>query len=306
MHRTPRWWQGAAGASITGRQQAVARNRRCRMSTTSPTTPATDPADTGLADIHEAWSLDRLCGDWYIHQLVKGHRFSTDDMVCAFEAARVHPSAERVLDLGAGIGSVGLMTLYRLANEAHLTMVEAQEISHRLACHTIRHNGLEHRIRARLGDLRDPGSLPEEEHGSYPLVTGSPPYIPLGKGVASPHPQRAACRMELRGDVFDYCATAARALAPDGTFSLVHSAVDPRPEQALDAAGLTLRSRRDVYFRRNRAPTIAVWIAGFGGERDDARPLVIREADGAFTQDYVDLRAAMGAPVPAAGAPRVR
>jgi tRNA1(Val) A37 N6-methylase TrmN6 len=260
---------------------------------------------TTLPDIDEPVSLDRLCGDWFIHQLVKGHRFSTDDMVCAYEAARVRPGTLRALDLGAGIGSVGLMTLYRLGPDAHLTMVEAQEISHRLARHTIRHNGLEHRITARHGDLRDPGSVPEAEHGTYGIVTGSPPYIPLGKGVVSPHPQRAACRMELRGDVFDYCATAARALAPDGIFSLVHSAVDPRPEEALAAAGLTLRGRRDVYFRRNRAPTIAVWIAGFGGQRADPRPLVIREADGAFTQDYVDLRAAMGAPVPAAGAPRV-
>ena len=258
-----------------------------------------------LPDIDEAVSLDRLCGDWYIHQLVRGHRFSTDDMVCAYEAARVRPKTDHVLDLGAGIGSVGLMTLYRLANDARLTMVEAQEISHRLARHTIRHNGLQNRITARHGDLRDPASLPEREHGRFGIVTGSPPYIPLGKGVASPHPQRAACRMELRGDVFDYCATAARALAPGGIFSLVHSAVDPRPEAALAAAGLTLRGRRDVYFRRNRAPTIAVWIAGFGGERADPRPLVIREADGAFTEDYVHLRAAMGAPVPAAGAPRV-
>lgn len=276
-----------------------ARNTQAGMSTDPPPDPA--PA---LPGIDEAWSLDRLCGDWYIHQLVRGHRFSTDDMVCAFEGARVHPGARRVLDLGAGIGSVGLMTLFRLANGARLTMVEAQEISHRLARHTIRHNGLQDRITARLGDLRDPASVPETEHGTYDLVTGSPPYIPLGRGVASPHPQRAACRMELRGDVFDYCETAARALSPDGTFSLVHSAVDPRPEQALEAAGLTLRSRRDVFFRRNRAPTIAVWIAGFGGARDDARPLVIREADGSFTQDYVDLRAAMGAPVPDAGAPR--
>ena len=257
-----------------------------------------------LPDIDEPVSLDRLCGDWYIHQLVRGHRFSTDDMVCAYEAARARPHTLRALDIGAGIGSVGLMTLYGLGSEARLTMVEAQEISHRLARHTIGHNGLAGRVEARLGDLRDPGLVPESEHGTYGIVSGSPPYSPLGKGVVSPHPQRAACRMELRGDVFDYCATAARALAPDGVFSLVHSAVDPRPEEAIAAAGLTLRARRDVYFRRNRAPTIAVWIAGFGGERDDPRPLVIREADGTITQDQVDLRIAMGAPMAEVGKPR--
>lgn len=252
---------------------------------------------TDLPPIPEAWSRDRLCGDWHIHQLVKGHRFSTDDMVCGWRGALERPDAKRALDLGAGMGSVGLMALYNLGPNATLTMVEAQDISHLLAKHTIAWNGLQDRVTARHGDLRDPAMVPESEHGTYDLVTGSPPYIPLGKGVVSPHPQRAACRMELRGDVFDYAKTAARALAPDGVFVLVHSAVDDRPEPAIEAAGLTIRSRQDIYFRRNRAPTIALWTAGFGGERVDFPDLVIREPDGQFTEDYLDIRRFMGAPM---------
>ena len=250
-----------------------------------------------LESIGEAWSLDRLCGDWFVHQLVRGHRFSTDDMLCAWVAARGNPTATRLLDLGSGIGSVGLMTLFHLPDDAVLTMVEAQEVSHRLARCTIAHNGLEHRVRPRLGDLRDPEMIPTSEHGSYDLVTGSPPYVPLGHGVVSPHSQRAACRMELRGDVFHYAEAAARALSPDGLFALVHAAHDPRPEQAMHAAGLSIRTRQDVCFRRNRKPTIAVWTAGFGGTRVDLPPFIVREADGTLSAEYSEVRAFMGAPI---------
>lgn len=168
---------------------------------------------TGAAE-GELATCDRLAGDWRIWQLRRGHRFSADDMLTAWLAADVAPGARRLLDLGAGIGSVGLMTLWRMDPAAHLTMVEAQEVSHQLARRTIVTNGLETRVEARHGDLRDPGVVPEAD--AFDLVTGSPPYIPLGKGVVSPVAQRAACRMELRGSILDYAQTAARAVRPDG------------------------------------------------------------------------------------------
>lgn len=255
-----------------------------------------DPLEPGPDE-----SLDLLCGSWRLFQLRKGHRFSTDDVACAWEALRVARGAQRYLDLGSGVGSVCLLTLNQLAPTARAVQVEAQEVSHRLARRTVRRNGLAGRVTQRLGDLRDPASVPEDEHGTYDLVTGSPPYIPLGKGVVSPHPQRAACRMELRGSVFDYCRTAARALAPQGWFVLVHSAVDERPEQAIHAAGLTLRSRRDVYFRRNRAPTIAVWTAGFGGTRQDLPSVVVREESGELSMEWEEVRWLMHTP----GSPHV-
>ena len=98
-------------------------------------------------------TIDRLVGDWRIVQLRTGHRFSTDDFLTAWLAVDAHPKALRLLDLGAGIGSVGLMTLYHLSHEAHLTMVEAQEVSHALAMETVRLNALSN-VTAILGDLR--------------------------------------------------------------------------------------------------------------------------------------------------------
>ena len=244
-------------------------------------------------------TLDLLAGDWRIVQLRRGHRFTTDDLLTAWLAWQVRPDARRLLDIGAGIGSVGLLTLWKMAPDAHLTMVEVQALSHGLARKTLAINGLESRVTARNGDLRDPAMVPDGE--IYDLITGSPPYIPPGKGIMSSHPQRAAARIELHGDVYDYCRTAARALAPDGWFCFVHAAADPRPERAIAAAGLTLRRRVDVYFRSTQPPTIALFAASWGGEREDGPPVVVRDAEGAFTPEVLALRREMGASLRAAG-----
>ena len=246
-----------------------------------------------MEDLGTNESLDRLVGDWKILQLRDGHRFSTDDLLTAYTALQLAPRALRLLDLGAGIGSVGLMTLHGLPPDATLTMVEAQPISHALARRTVALNGLTSRVTARLGDLRDPASVPEL--GAFDLVTGSPPYIPLGRGVVSPHPQRAGARMELRGDVFDYCRAAARAMTDDGGFAFCHAGGDPRPEQAIVLAGLVCLWRQDVIFRHGQAPTIALYACARAGERADRPPLQIRDAQGQLTEAYQAIRAGLGA-----------
>ncbi len=237
-------------------------------------------------------SLDQLTRDWWVYQLKRGHRFSTDDVVTAWTAGAARPDARRLLDIGAGIGSVGMMTLHFMAPEATSVFVEAQEVSHRLCRKSVEANNLSARIELRLGDLRDDALIPER--AAYDLVTGSPPYTPVDKGVVSPHPQRAACRMELRGSVFDYCLTAARVLKPDGTFVFVHAATDPRPEVAIERSGLVLNERRDIVFRAGRPPTISVFRCSFSGERMDAEPFVMRTEDGDWGPDRERMREALG------------
>jgi tRNA1Val (adenine37-N6)-methyltransferase len=247
-------------------------------------------------------SLDLLAGEWRIFQLKRGHRFSTDDLLCAWAGAEANPGARRLLDLGAGIGSVGLLALWGTGGDdagaqSSLVMVEAQEVSHRLAIRTIEANRLGLRVEARFGDLRDPAVLPES--GAFDLVTCSPPYIPVGRGAISPVAQRAGSRMELRGNVFDYFATAARVLAPKGRVALVFAAADPRAEAAIRASGFSVTWRRDVVFREGRPPTIALYIAAFAEEvtTDPERPtaLVVRDAQGRWTGEMLSIRRKMGA-----------
>ncbi len=232
-------------------------------------------------------TLDRLSGDWLIFQLEHGHRYATDDVLTAWTAWRARPSALSLLDLGAGVGSIGLMALQILPPKALLTSVEVLEQSHELARRTVELNGIEHRVDLRRGDLRDDGTL--EPGAKYELITANPPFLTPGTGWESPHPQRRAARFEIHGDVFDYCRIAARHLAVDGAFCLCHSASDPRPEEAIAAAGLVTLHRRRIVFRRCRPPRIALFVCGHEGDCEDQPDLCVRDDRGQRTDEYIDV-----------------
>ncbi len=147
------------------------------------------------------------------------------------------------------------------------------------------------------GDLRDPDVLASGRE--FDLITGSPPYIPEGKGVLSPVPQRAAARMELRGSVFDYCRAARRWMAPGARFCFVMASADPRAEAAPQAAGLVVVERWEYVFRYGRTPHIATLVCARGEDVAQDTPrvegeLVIRGPDGEWTSDYKRYRNEVG------------
>lgn len=72
------------------------------------------------------------------------------------------------------------------------------------------------RITLVQGDLRAPLPPGLAPPGGFDLITGTPPYIPLGGGGSSGRPQKAPCNLETRGGVEGYVEAAAAALAPDG------------------------------------------------------------------------------------------
>jgi tRNA1Val (adenine37-N6)-methyltransferase len=240
-------------------------------------------------------TLDKLIGPWRIFQLERGHRFSTDDIATAWRAALARPQAASLLDLGCGIGSVGLCTLFHLPPSTSLVGVEVQAMSVGLARRTAALNGLSERVTIMEGDLRDPSVLPEGSR--FELITGSPPYVPVGTGLISAHPQRAGARIELKGSVFDYCRAAKRWLAPEGRFCFVMQADDPRTERAPVDAGLTVVERWNFVFGRGRRPHIATLVCAHQEEATGERTtgeLVIRGPDGEWTEAYQQFRRVMG------------
>src|SRR5688572_2321413 len=160
-------------------------------------------------------TLDAISGHFRIFQLRRGHRFSTDDVLTAWYGTTWAPSAATVLDLGSGIGSVGMIAAWRLPGARFVT-VEAQDDSVRLARKSAAYNGLGDRYEIRHGDFRTEGVLHRDER--FDLILGSPPYFPPGSGLEGDHPQKIACRFEMRGDIGDYCAAAARHLGSGGVF----------------------------------------------------------------------------------------
>ncbi len=205
---------------------------------------APDTPPPAAAPPLEGETLDRLAGDWWIYQLARGHRYATDDLLVAWTALCAVPGAGRFLDLGSGVGSVGLLCLVALPETAELTAIERQDVSAGLCRRTLGLNGLERRVRLLHGDLRDPALLAA---GTFDVVTANPPFLPMHAATASPVPQRAAARLELNGDVFDYAAAAVRC-APGAVFVFCHDARDERPRAALRSAiaGRRIKAIRTV------------------------------------------------------------
>jgi tRNA1Val (adenine37-N6)-methyltransferase len=247
-------------------------------------------------------SLDAISGHFRIFQLKAGHRFSTDDVLTAWYGTSWAPSAARVLDLGSGIGSVGMIAAWRLPG-ASLVTIEAQEESVRLARKSATYNGLDERYEIRHGDFRQGFLLGAEER--FDLVLGSPPYFPPGSGVEGDHPQKVACRFELRGDIRDYCTVASAHLAPGGLFACVFPEEQrARVESAVREAGLTIVRRRPVVFKEGEPPLITLFAMSRADdlpERMQSRtwvepPLLIRAADGSVHPEYAAVKLAIGFP----------
>ena len=131
-------------------------------------------------EMGEELFVSGLVGPYRIFQRKKGHRHGIDDAATAWYALQKTPPVKKTLDLGTGIGTVGLAVLWGLGAGAELTCVEAQEISYRLLTENILGNGLNEYVRAIHGDIRD---LDLGER--FPLITGSPPYFRIGTGVAT-------------------------------------------------------------------------------------------------------------------------
>jgi tRNA1(Val) A37 N6-methylase TrmN6 len=249
-------------------------------------------------------TLDAISGHFRLFQLRDGHRFSTDDILTAWYGTSWCPTARTALDLGSGLGTVGMISAWRLPGAKFVT-IEAQHESVALARKSARYNGLADHYEIREGDFREPNLLRAGE--KFDLITGSPPYFPQGAGIESEHPQKLACRFELRGTIADYCSTAAKQLAPGGFFACVfphEPAQLTRVEAAAKKSDLVIVRKRPVVFREGdpalvalfglmRADDLPEW---FRGQTWEEPPLIIRTRAGKIHPEYSAVKLAIGFP----------
>lgn len=251
----------------------------------------------GVPRVGEDETLDLLTRDLRLIQKRRGHRAASDDVFLAGVAARACPGATRVLDLGSGKGTVALLLLERLPR-CRVVGVEALPSSHDLARRNAALNGLTGRYDPRLGDLRDPAVLANEP--PFQLITGAPPFMPLGSGVLPRDEQRAAGRFELRGGVREYAAVAATHLAPRGRVVILMdglAASRRRAVEALTAAGLAVRVALAVLPRPDQPPLYWVLQATQKAGPEQEACLTIRPPSGeAFSALYLALREELNLP----------
>ena len=233
-----------------------------------------------------------LAGDWRLFQKLRGHRWSLDDLVTAWVATRALDPASslRALDLGCGLGSVLLMVAWRLPN-TDVTGIEAQADRAAMGRRSIAYNGVEDRCRIIDGDLRD-----DPVTGPFELITGTPPYFPIGTGTESDKTHAAPARFEHRGGVEDYLAIAARHVTPGGTITVCTSALErDRVAAGARAAGLSRREAWAIVPRAGKPPLVYVDVLAASGTLEQLE-LVVRDRTGTWTPDFQRVRTDLGMP----------
>lgn len=142
---------------------------------------------------------------------------STDSMLLGWFAKL--PKNARVLDLGSGCGTLGLLLCAR-DSSCRVTGIELTHEAHRAALDNIARNALADRMESICADVRQVPSLVSP--GSFTTLLSNPPYFSGG-------PQSDALPLARREDccsVRELLHSAAWALKYGGDFFLVH-----RPER---------------------------------------------------------------------------
>ena len=205
---------------------------------------------------------------------------STDSMLLA-GFVRL-PKNARVLDLGSGCGTLGLLLCDRNST-CSVTGIELNQDAHALALENIRRNSLEARLFSICGDLRTVSPT----DGSFHAVISNPPYFSGGPASAD-HPlarREDCCEPEA------LFASAAKALRYGGDFFLVH-----RPEKLAQLCACACNAQLEpkrlklVRHRENGPVSLILLQCRKGGKPG----LVLEEAflfdcDGNPSQDYRDV-----------------
>lgn len=141
------------------------------------------------------------------------------------------PRNARVLDLGSGCGTLGLL-LCAGDDTCHVTGLELSENAHRGAEENIQRNHLGSRMTSICADLR---AIPEYLHpGSFHICISNPPYFSGGAPSRSTPMARQddSCSME------DLFSAAEKLLKFGGDFALVH-----KPERLAELCACAVRHK---------------------------------------------------------------
>ena len=204
---------------------------------------------------------------------------STDSMVLS-SFVRL-PRSARVLDLGSGCGTLGVLLCSRDPG-CHVTGMELDEKAHLAAVENIRRNALEPRTESICADLRSVSDI--FAPGAFSVCVSNPPYFSGGPAsLATP-----LARREDLCSTADLFRSAAYALKFGGDFYLVH-----KPERLAEifstACRYRLEPKRLNLLRHKEGCPVALVLVQC---RKGAKPGLVWEEtclhhqDGTPTADY--------------------
>jgi FkbM family methyltransferase len=230
-----------------------------------------------------------LGGSLRILQPEEGYRAGIDAVLLAAAAPTRSGRKERVLDVGAGVGVVGL-ALARRMPRADVTLAEREAALCDLARSNIARNDLEARMRVVQADVsRRLEDLPQlqADAESFDHVLANPPYNPEGAGTVSLEVLKAASNVMPGGNLARWARFMAAMARPGGSATMIHRA---------DAVGEVLSAFAGrfggllVYplYPREGKSAIRVLVQGIKGSNApvELRPgLVLHEAGNRFRSE---------------------
>ena len=156
----------------------------------------------------------------------RGYRVAVDAVLLA--AAVDAAPGEHVLDLGTGIGAVGLCIAARVPG-CNIVGVELQSELAALAVRNAVLNDAGNRMRTIVHDLAHP--LPQDI-ANFDHVATNPPYLAAAVADPSPNRSKALATVESSANLVRWLAVATGALKPTGTLTAIHRS--DRLEEILD------------------------------------------------------------------------
>lgn len=214
-------------------------------------------------------------------QPTRGYRTNVDALWLASFARRAAP-ARRCLDLGAGVGAVGLALLVTAGVRA-LTLLDLDPELLALATRNALAAGLSAAVDVVTADLRAP--LPVCCRHVYDLVVANPPYGVEGAARRSPDVGRARARTGDASTLDGFARAARAALGAAGRACFVFPAGEvPRLFTALRTVGLEPKRMRLVHPLPDAAARVVLIEAKParpGGLRVEP-PLVAMDAPGVW------------------------
>ena len=189
--------------------------------TDAPATQTLSPAsDTRLTD--DAF----LGGALQILQQRSGYRAGLDAVMLAATVAATVDRPQRVLDLGAGVGTAGLCVARRIET-AEVVLLERDPQLAALAAENVHRNDLSHRVRvvtlsvgASATEVRAAGLIED----SFTHVIANPPYHNTASGTLAPDATKAAAHAMPDDELDSWARFMARMAAPRGLATIVHKA----------------------------------------------------------------------------------
>ncbi len=227
-------------------------------------------------------------GELCCAQHVTGYRFSIDPVLLA-HFVRLKKD-ERVLDLGAGCGVLGLILLYRKPDSIQkLVAFELQEGLTELISQNVITNSCQNKMEVVKGDLRCIAD--SFAASSFSSVVCNPPFYVPGSGRKSINEEALIARHQVRCNLSEILHSAAYVLKNRGRFFLVYPAEFLAVLfTQLKISGFAVKRLQTVYSypeKESEARLVLIEALKNGGDgmRVESPLYIYSEKDGEYSQE---------------------